>query len=411
MNILVINKYWYRRGGADHYALWLADELVRRGHEVRVFSVAHPQNIADHNPVCISGVETERLRLWDAPSTVGRMFWSFEAQKKLQTLLQDWHPDVAHVHNIYTQMSPSVLPVLKKAGVPVVAHVHDYALLSANYSLFDRHGIDRIGSFWSVIARRGVKDSYVASALAAATFSFHKAIGVYKRNIDALIFSSRFVQDLFRFKGWHGMQSAVIPYVVDLKGEDRHPAGDNAKMVFAGRLHKTKGVEILIEAARRTGIPVEIIGEGPEREALLRQAGAMTNVQFLGALDYAATLRHMRQARAVIVPSVWWEPFGMVALEPQGLGTPVIASNTGGLANVIVHGQTGFLVPPNDVEALAAAMRRLYDDPAEAARMGKLGKRRFETQFSIDEHMRKLLELYSRHSRTHDTHDTYASTS
>ena len=395
MKILLLNKYWYRRGGADHYAIWLADELVRRGHEVRVFSVLHPQNIADHHPVCISGVETERLRLLDAPRTVGRMFWSFEAQEKLRALLQVWHPDVAHVHNIYTQMSPSVLPVLKKAGVPIVAHVHDYALLSANYSLFDRHGIDRVGSFWSVVARRGVKDSYVASAIAAVAFAFHRAIGVYEKNIDRLIFPSRFVQDLFKHKGWHGARGVVIPYVVDLKGEDKKPHEDNGTMVFAGRLHKIKGVEILIEAARRTGIPVEIIGDGPERKALQRQAGAMTNVQFLGALDNAAMLQHMRQARAVVVPSVWWEPFGMVALEPQGLGTPVIASNTGGLANVIVHGQTGFLVPPNDVDALAAAMRRLYDDPQEAARMGMLGRRRFETQYSIEEHMRRVLDVYA----------------
>ena len=65
--------------------------------------------------------------------------------------------------------------------MPIVAHVHDYALLSANYSLFDRHGIDRVGSFWSVVARRGVKDSYVASAIAAVAFAFHRAIGVYEK--------------------------------------------------------------------------------------------------------------------------------------------------------------------------------------------------------------------------------------
>ena len=132
----------------------------------------------------------------------------------------------------------------------------------------------------------------------------------------------------------------MIPYVVDLKGEDKKPHEDNGTMVFAGRLHKTKGVEILIEAARRTGIPVEIIGEGPERKALQRQAGAMTNVQFLGRSTMPRRFSTCDR-RAVVVPSVWWEPFGMVALEPQGLGTPVIASNTGGLANVIVHGQTG----------------------------------------------------------------------
>ncbi|OGL71687.1 hypothetical protein A3B32_00860 [Candidatus Uhrbacteria bacterium RIFCSPLOWO2_01_FULL_53_9] len=395
MKILIINKYWYRRGGADRYAIWLADALVRRGHEVRVFSVEHSKNIPDHHPVCISNVQTEQLHLLDAPRTIGRMVWSLEAQRALRELLRAWRPDIAHVHNIYTQMSPSVLPVLHEAKIPVVAHVHDYGMLSANYSLFDAHGIDRVGSFWSVVRRRGVKDSYVASAIAASAFAFHKTLGVYEKNIDRLIFTARFVQDLFKFKGWHGDRGTVIPYVVDLKGEDKKPQEDNGKMVFAGRLHKTKGVEILIEAARKTGISVEIIGDGPDRQKLQRQAGAMTNVSFLGALDNEATLCHMREARAVVVPSVWWEPFGMVAIEPQGLGTPVIASRTGGLAELVVHGQTGFLVPPSDVSELALAMRRLHDDPKEAWRMGLLGKRRFETQFSIDEHMRKLMVVYA----------------
>ena len=139
---------------------------------------------------------------------------------------------------------------------------------------------------------------------------------------------------------------------------------------------------------------MKIAGDGPDRRALQRQAGAMTNIDFLGAVSRKDVLDYMRRARMVVVPSVWAEPFGLVALEPQGLGTPVIASRIGGLSEVLVHGQTGLYVEPEDIEGLAYAMQRLWDDPEEARRMGKLGKRRFKSNYSVSQHMSKIMAVY-----------------
>ncbi len=395
MKILLINKYWYPRGGADVYALWLADELKRRGHSVCIFSVAHPQNIVPSDPhVFISGVETEKPNILDAPRTIGRMVWSFEAQRELAAFIERENPDVAHVHNLYTQMSPSVLPVLSKAKIPVVATVHDYGMTSANYSLFDDQGVDHIGSWGSVVRRRGIKRSLVASVIGASVFELHRRLHVYERNITRMIFTTEFARRLFAARGWNGDRGVVIPYVVTLHDEEKKPHQDGGFFLFAGRLHRTKGVHVLIDAARATGLPVKIVGDGPDMEWLRHQAGAMMNVEFLGSLPRPRVLELMRTARAVIVPSVWWEPFGLVALEPQGLGTPVIASNIAGLAEVIVHRQTGIQVEPNDVQQLSQAMRYINDHPEEAMRMGAMGKRRVEALYSIEEHMRKILEVY-----------------
>lgn len=394
MKILIINKYWYKRGGADRYAMWLASELRRRGHEVVIFSVDHRENEKDKNLIVISGVETEKHSLRHAPRTMARMLWSFEAQKTLNALIEREKPDIAHVHNIYTQMSPSVLPVLKRHGIPVVSHVHDYGMISANYSLFDKRGIDRVGSFMSVIKRKGIHDSRLASTVAAFVFAVHKTLRVYRKNIDKLIFTSHFVSHLFEAKGWEGGKGVMIPYVVDVHGEDEKPQEDDGYLFFVGRLHKTKGVDVLIEAARVSGVPLKIAGDGPDRTRLQKQVGAMTNIEFLGALDNKKTLSYMRRARACVVPSVWWEPFGMVAIEPQAVGTPVIASNTGGLAELVIHERTGLLVEPGSVHALAGAMKRLFDDPDGARHMGKLAKRKFESHYGIEEHMRKIMEVY-----------------
>ncbi|MEK7094938.1 MAG: glycosyltransferase family 4 protein [Patescibacteria group bacterium] len=406
MKILIVNKYWYPRGGADIYALWLADALHRAGHEVRVFTVDDKRNISSKFPMTtVSAVETERLSMIHAPRTMMRMLWSFEAVRKMKELVKEWRPDIVHLHNIYTQMSPSILPVLRERKIQTVMTVHDWNLLSANYALFDREGIDRNGSWWSVIKRRGVKDSFLASVIAAKVHSFHSFLRVHERTINRLIFTSEFAKKLFRAKGWRGDAGVVIPYVIDLAGVDITEKRDLGYFLFVGRLHETKGAHILIEAARKTGVMVKIVGDGPARERLKKQAGAMTNIEFLGARPRVETLELMRDARAVVVPSVWWEPFGLVALEPQGLGTAVIASDTGGLSEVVVHEQTGLKVPPNDIDALANAMRYLADNREVATRLGRLGKIRFGTQYTEKEHMRKLEEVYEEERINRNTHE------
>ena len=398
MKILVINKYWYDRGGADVYAHWLARELQGRGHEVCVFSVDHPRNELDGwNAEVISGVDTENRTVSKIPKTIGRVFWSFEAQKKLRAFIEREQPDVAHVHNVYTQMSPSIFPVLQSMGVPVVATVHDYGMTSANYSLFDAHGIDRLGSWWSVVKRRGLQDSLIASAIGATAFQLHKWMRVYPKGVDRMLFTSEFVMRLFAARRWSGDPGAVLPLPFELPGDFELRITNNELdpyLLFAGRLHKTKGVHVLIEAARKTGLPVRIVGDGPDMETLREQAGAMTNITFVGRLSREDTLREMAGARAVVVPSIWWEPFGLVALEPQALGVPVIASRTGGLTEVVVHGQTGLQVEAGDVEQLAAAMRRLWNNPDEAKKMGQMGRRRVATQYKPEDHVDAIELVY-----------------
>ncbi len=186
----------------------------------------------------------------------------------------------------------------------------------------------------------------------------------------------------------------VIPYAVDLEGVDNKPQADDGYIVFVGELDKSSGVHVLLASARQTGLPIKIIGDGPARNNLMAQAGAMTNVDFLGTLPRKDALDHMRRARMTVMPSVGLEPFGLVALESQGVGTPVIVSKIAGLSEVIVHGQTGLLVNPDDVQQLAMAMQRLWDNPQEAQHMGQLGKRRFESVYSMDGHVGKLMGVY-----------------
>ena len=141
MKILLINKYHYLKGGAERAYFDMARILVERGHEVAFFSMHDPNNVSttweryfvesvDYGALDLSLVE--RLRM------AGRILWNHEANRKLAALLQEFQPDIAHAHNIYHQLSPSILWTLRKHGVPIVMTLHDYKVISPNYSLFVR---------------------------------------------------------------------------------------------------------------------------------------------------------------------------------------------------------------------------------------------------------------------------------
>ena len=194
-----------------------------------------------------------------------------------------------------------------------------------------------------------------------------------------------------------------VPHFVDCAGitAKEDPGGP---VVFAGRLSPEKGVDTLIEAAGILGSPVEIAGDGPERERLTALAArrAPGLVRFHGRLDKAEVLALFRAASVVAVPSRWFENQPMTVLEAFACGVPVVASDLGGLSELIDPGVDGDLVPPNDAEALAAALERLTTRPAAALALGQAARAKAEHDFSCSRHLQRLSLRHSASGRTWD---------
>lgn len=397
--ILQVNKFLYRRGGAEGYMLDLADLQRSRGHEVEFFSMQHPENQAApldaHFPseadFGIGAGPKEKLK------AAGRMFWSIDAARGLRAAVSEFRPDVAHLHNIYHQLSPSILREFTRVGVPVVMTLHDYKLVCPSYQmLVDGQPCERCldGRFRHAVQQRCNRGSLAASLLVAAESRVHHTLGAYD-GVDAFVCPSRFLFDRMTEGGFGQDRLRHIPHFsVAVDGE---PETDERRgVVFGGRLSHEKGVTTLIDAmAFAPDTTLDVAGDGELREELEAHASRVApgRVRFLGRIDKDELHRRFRSARAVVVPSEWYENQPMVILEALSTGTPVVGTDIGGIPELIRDGIDGAVVPPGDAAALGAAIQRLESADVEA--MGRAGAERVERDFAVDIHLDRLDALYA----------------
>lgn len=408
MRILLANKFNHIRGGADKYFLDLADQLVRRGAEVAKFAMAHPANLPDRMSVYFpTYVNYNQTSLWSYPRLAGRLLWNFEAGRKFERLIQDFRPDLIHLHNIYHQLSPSLITAAKRRGVPVALHLHDYKSLCPNYKMYNRQGICercRGGRYYNCARYACVKESRAKSLLAALEmYLHHRLLGVFKK-IDLFIAPSEFMAE--KYLEWGGDPGKLVRLDYFIETADFQPdfrPGDY--FLFFGRIAEEKGVETLVDAFargqaewRRRGIKLRIVGSGPSWsgiEARIRAAGLETLVEYLGP-KYGEELRTLvRESLGVVVPSVWYEVAGIVLMEAGALGKPVVASRIGGIKEIVADGETGYLFTPGDSADLADKLLAIADS-RDLEKMGRSARSRILSRYGEKEHIDRLLGIYNR---------------
>lgn len=402
MKILQINKFFYRRRGAEVYMLDLIDLLEKHNHEVAVFAMNHPQNFnSEYKDQFADYIELEaphKLTTQEKLTAATRIIWNKNAQHKLTQLLKRFKPDVAHIHNIYHQLSPSILPILKKHNIPIVQTLHDYKLVAPNYNLLTNNAIDESslgGKYYNTLLKKSMKNSYSASALAAVEMYAHKWLQVYEKNVDCFISPSQFLKNKVLSTGIKLKRIEVLPNFIDttqIKPQYSH----KAYILYVGGLYKEKGVDLLIDSLAKIeySLPLRIVGEGPERKALELQAGNQ-NVTFYGHLEKSALIAQLQNALAVVVPSRWYENYPFAVLEAFAAGKPVVAANIGGLPEMVIPGQTGWLFEPDDTEDLSALLTTISSNPSAAVVMGHSARKWVEENAAPEQHYQHLLQLYS----------------
>ncbi len=353
------------------------------------------QNVYDR--FFVSPVETGQVQGgWQGARTFARMLYSFEAARKMRALIHRTRPDVAHVHNLYGQISPSVLDVLKQEKIPVVMSIHDYHLIAPNYMLWHHGQTGNLvnKSLASLTLSKFHKDSYAASFAQALSFKIHHLRKSYSRTVDRFLTSSQFVENTYVAGGFDRDQFMQIPLFTSLLSEAPR-YHDDGYILYYGRLVEEKGVEILLKAMKEMpGVPCKIVGTGPAEHHLHIEGDKMPNVTFEGYQSVEALWDLVRGARAVIVPSLWHEVFGLVAIEAMALGKPVIASRVGALPETVADAQTGLLFEPGDVRGLAQAIMRVAEDPVYATQLGRAGRVRAEQRYTQEVHYQKIMEVY-----------------
>ena len=402
MKVLLINKFLYPRGGSETCLFDTARILEAAGHEVAFFGMAHPENPRLRAPAAtVSFVDFDAARSWSAKArAAGRILYSFEARRALDAFVRAVRPDIAHLHNIHHQLSPSILPVLARNRIPAVMTLHDYKVVCPAYRLWVRGDVCeecRGGRYGRAVVRKCVRDSRTKSLLNAVEMGLHHRLLRSYDAVDVFISPSRFLQEKVRAMGFGGTV-VYLPNPVETDGVEPSPGWEEESIVAFGRLSREKGLDVLIAAADGLGVPVKIFGDGPETEKLRAMAAGLpgARVLFGGPLPRAELHREVRKAMLTVVSSTWYENAPYAVLESFALGKPVVGARIGGLPELVRDGETGWTFEPGNAADLRAKLRACLDRPEEVRAAGRAARAVAKRERSPAAYLRGLLELYGR---------------
>lgn len=378
MRVLMVHAYYQQLGGEDRVFDAEADLLLSRGHAVERYTF-----------------DNHEIEDWSAARKAKALLWNSRARQDVADRIRAFRPDVLHVQNTFPGLSPSVYAAAKEAGVPIVQKLCNYRLFCANGLLF-RDGKDCQSCIGKRVAWRAAVhgcyrgDRLMSGAIAGA-YGIHRALGTWSRNVGAYLTLDEHGRELFVRAGLAPEKLHVKPNFLDPFPEAG--PGDGGYALFVGRVAPGKGVETLLKAwAQDSGLPpLKIVGDGPLMEAASDLASGSNHVEFLGRVEPTDVEAFMRRAVVQIVPSEFQEPFGRVALEAMGTGTPVLSTQAGALRNVIHSGVNGRHFQAGNPDDLVKQFKALWP-VAPALRAGT--RANALSRFSGDANLELLLAAY-----------------
>lgn len=401
MKILQINNFHYKRGGAEAVYLNTSQLLRSRGHQVFNFSQIHTLNEASEEaPYFVSYQDFLNQSLDNKIKNFTKFIYSNEAKTNLEKLIKDKKPDIAHLHNFIGGLTLSILPVLKKFNIPVVVTLHDYKLLCPVYTLLDNKNnvCEKCisGSYIPCITKRCNKGSL--------PYSFVIALESYVRDLyfspsshyDKIICVSKFALHKHTNKEYDKKLTHIYNFINAPEREPMQIQNEGYYLYF-GRLSREKGVLTLIDSFKNMKEQkLVIVGTGPLEPNVLEAIKEIPNIQFLGFKSGEELKSLIRKASYVIVPSEWYENNPMTIIESYFLGTPVIGTNIGGIPEILLNGETGFLFNPGDREKLSQLISNTSHVLAnQYADMVRSCYNFANANFSSDVHYQKLINVYS----------------
>jgi len=407
MKILLVNKFLYPKGGDAISTCATGKLLKERGHEVIYFGMEHPLNpIYSTSQYFVSYLDLNKQKnIWQQFQIAGKILYSFEAKTKIEKLIKKEKPDIAHLHNFAHQISPSILDVLRKYNIPTVMTMHDYKLVCAFSAMFaDGKPCERCKNhkyYWGLL-KKCQKDSYIKSLLNAIEMYFHhKILNIYDK-IDIFIAASEFIKGKIKEMGFN-KKIAVLPHFIELS--DYIPEYNyKNEICYFGRLSFKKGINTLIKALKGLNVELKIIGTGPLMENLKLKVEneKISNIRFLGYKTGNELKNEIKKAMAVVVPSEWYEVFGLVVIEAFSLGKPVIGARIGAIPELIEDGETGYLFEPGNVVDLRKKILSFIDNKDKIPIMGKRARKFVEENFNSEKHYHGLMEIYSEAIRKYE---------
>jgi glycosyltransferase involved in cell wall biosynthesis len=389
MNILMVHNRYRFRGGEDVSIEAETAMLRRNGHNVVSFTRDN-RDIPDLDALGWGRVGPS-LRLG------AQAVWSRSVHREVKALLRQRSFDVVHVQNSFPQISPSVLYAARSAGVAVVQSLRNYRLVCATGTFYRDHAVCELcmGRAVGTPAMRHAcyQDDRIATGAVVTLQSIHRMAGSWDRSVSVYIALSRFAAGKHIEGGVPADRIVVKPnFVADDPGPG---SGDRSGFLYVGRLSDEKGIDTMIKAWESISAPLTIIGDGPLADWVEQRAAQNPWIEYLGHRSNAAAVEALGSARAALVPSQWYEPFGRGVIEAYARATPVIAARIGALGELVDEGRTGILFEPGSAADLVRAVERILGD-SDPSIMSRAARSEFEANYTAAENYPQLMAIYDR---------------
>ena len=388
MKILLANKFYYRRGGDCIYMLNLEQLLKAHGHEVAVFAMDYPENLdtpwKKYFPKNMSKVKA-----------FTRPFGSREVRRKFKSLLNDFQPDVVHLNNIHTQLSPVIAELAHEHGCRVVWTLHDYKLLCPRYDCL-REISGKLancelcfnGNKKACLEYKCMKGSKLASFIGyreAVTWNRERL----EKATDVFVCPSQFMADKMVQGGFEKRKMKTICNFIDVEkcrvSNTERTENTEKYYCFIGRLSHEKGARTLIEAANQLPYKLVVIGGGPLMDEL--KAVAKDNVEFVGFKQWDDIKQLVGKARFSVIPSEWYENNPLSVIEAQCLGTPVLGANIGGIPEL-----TEYTFESGNVEDLKEKIEGMWNATFDYKKLASESMARYDAE----SYYRQIMEVYKK---------------
>ena len=394
MKILHINNFHHIRGGSDSVYFNTAEVLSAEGHSSAYFAGQHTLNKRNpYESYFPLSVEAGSQKL----SSLRRFLHNPDARRNIGALITDHGPfDLAHLHIYYGRLTASILKPLRDAGIPIIQTLHEYKLACPVYTM-ERAGqtCDACvsGSTLNLLRHRCKNGSLAHSAAMLAEFWSSRLQGDV-RYIDRFICVSDFQLEVMRRAGLPEERLRRIHNFVEIENVESSSLKSRGDyFLYFGRIEKLKGLPTLIQAVQASGHNLRIAGTGLWEADLCAVIDGVHNIEHLGFVSGKPLRQLIANARAVIVPSEWYENCPMSVLEAKAAGTPVIGARIGGIPELIRDGVDGLLFEAGNVDSLAEALLK-FDD-LDAISMGRAAREDAELRFSPEMHVVELLKIYN----------------
>ncbi len=398
MKVLLINKFYYIKGGSERVFFNTKELLEKNGHQVICFSMKDSRNLpSSYEKYFVPYVDFQNKKKW--LRKVLRFIYFKKSAKSLAQLIAQEKPDIAHLHNISHQITPAILKPLKKLNIPVVQTLHDYQIICPNYRLFNKDKVCEKcfqHKYYKCTINKCVQEQCLPSLLSSLEL-YHQWVGkYYKEKVDLFISPSKFLKD--KVLDW-GLERPIEVLPNFLKVANFEPDYNNDNYIlFVGRLSQEKGLLSLLSAMKELpNINLKVVGDGPEKIKVQRyiSINKLNNVDYLGAQYGEDLVSLIKKSKFVVVPSTWYENYPILVIEAMALGKPVLASRLGGLVEMVKENETGWFFEAGNSQDLQMKIKQNYNSE-NLKLLGKNARAQVEKMNCANKHYVELIKIYNR---------------